>query len=156
MAKDRIATNTSCAEGDGATVQVDRARGVVVFTIHDAVSFETLIAAFDLFRTEPRDFHLRGFVWDLRNSNLSSVDLQTLKHALPHNTVAAFAGSLVRSAAVVNVGADRGVADLWVAIGTVVDSMERKVFHDLDAACDWIGNLKDGGLPPKADTGWDG
>lgn len=136
------------------SVRVDRGRGLVELTLRGKVCHETLMVAFNIFLEEPRDFHLRGFVWDVSAGDLSDLDLETLRMVLPLNTVASLAAGRIRSAAVVRDGPDKNLGLLWVNFGAAVDKIERAVFLDIEAARDWVAEVRDGGLPPDIETGW--
>lgn len=136
------------------TVQVDREKGVAEICIPGRVNLPSLLAGFAKFCEQPRDFHFRGFVWDFRTADLSEIDFPALRDALPRNTVALLARGRIRAAAVVRDGGDRGLAELWAAVGTTIDTVEREVFHDIHTAREWVGENLEGGLPPDPTAGW--
>lgn len=136
--------------GRDITVSVDRRRGVAEFTFQERVHEASFVTAFESFRKEPRNFHFYGFVWDVRAADLSDVNFETLRAILPRNTLA-LPG--MRSAAVIKDGPEKALGDLWRGVGTLVDTVERRVFLNIEEARDWVAEPREGGLPPDSDVG---
>jgi len=123
-------------------MKIDRVEGLVEFSLNGPVTLEVVRDAFEQFEASAHGFVFRGFVWDLRGADVSSVDFKGIIEILQKNPVSGLDRKNMRSAVVVENRANSGLGELWIKVGETIDSAERKVFADLQKARDWVSRSK--------------
>ena len=124
------------------SMKVDRDRGIVEFAITGTVTPAVIEKTLPQFREYSLPFVFCGFVWDLRNADISELNLEALREALQKQPLSVPSRQDMRSAAVLDQRYDGGVGKLWVISGEVYDRVERKVFTDIEAAREWVSLSK--------------
>jgi len=119
-------------------MKIDRIRGVVEFAVTGTLTLAVIEEAFSQFRASAPALVFRGFVWDLREADISEVNLGVLREGFQKQPLSLPKTRNMRSAVVVGHRYGTGVGKLWIKSGEIFDHLERKVFTDIEVARDWV------------------
>lgn len=123
-------------------LSVDRSRGLVEFSFKGVVTIASLRMATEHLKATAHGFIFHGIVWDLRESDISEIDLGGLIQTLEEHPIPVFDRSGTRSALVIVGSGGSGLGRLWACVGETVDDVERQVFDDIGAARDWVAKSR--------------
>ncbi len=119
------------------SMHIDRDVGIVEFRLTGVVSADDILTGIRLFKESAVDFRLRGFVWDMRDADLSDYDYEGMERVFSANPPDARFGKL-RIVTVPAKLVDRRLLGLWEAVAGKYDENERRVFTSIKEARIWV------------------
>lgn len=118
-------------------MQIDMEAGIIEFRLTGVVSADDILTGIKLFNATALDFPLRGFVWDMRDADLSNYDYEGMERVFSANPPDARLGKL-RIATVPAKLVDRRLLGLWEAVAGKYDDNERQVLISIREARVWV------------------
>ena len=118
-------------------MQINRETGTIEFSLAGIVSADDILKGIELFKASSLDFDLRGFVWDMRDADLSDYDYEGMRLVFGANPLDRQLGKL-RIATVTSKFVDKRLLGLWEVVASQYDDNERQVFLSIKEARIWV------------------